>query len=97
MDRWDAGDIPVLAAHPASVGHGLNFQYGGHTVVWTTPDWDLELWDQGNKRVARQGQQHPVVIHVVAGADTIDHAIMDVLNRKASVQGALLAHLESPV
>lgn len=97
VEAWNAGNIPVLAAHPASAGHGLNLQHGGHTVVWTTAPWSLEEWEQANKRLARQGQRHPVVIHTVTSPGTVDEAIMEALNRKASVQDALLAHLESPL
>lgn len=97
ITRWNDGDVPVLALHPASAGHGLNLQHGGHTIVWTSPPWSLEEWSQANKRLARQGQQHPVVIHTVTAPGTVDDAIMEALNRKASVQDALLAHLESPI
>ena len=97
QERWNNGELRVLAAHPKSVGHGLNLQHGGHTAVWSSVDWDLELWDQANKRLARQGQKHPVVIHTVTSPNTVDEAIMEALNRKASVQDALLRHLESPL
>jgi SNF2 family DNA or RNA helicase len=96
IEAWNDGDIPVLLAHPASAGHGLNLQYGGHTIVWTTPDWDLELWQQANKRLARSGQEHPVVIHVIMGGK-IDHLVRASLDDKDVVQGALLEHLESPL
>lgn len=95
--RWNRGEIPVLLVHPASAGHGLNLQYGGHTVVWTGPTWDLEWWDQLNKRVARQGQKHPVVIHVLLANKTVDQMIQARVEGKATVQGNLLAYLESPV
>lgn len=72
VESWNAGQIPVLLAHPASAGHGLNLQRGGHTVVWTTLPWSLEEWQQGNKRVARQGQTHPVVIHTISADHTAD-------------------------
>lgn len=97
IDEWNAGKVPLLLAHPASAGHGLNLQYGGHTVVWTSLDWDLELWEQGNKRVARQGQTHPVVIHLLMGRNTVDHIIRASLDDKAFTQNALLRHLESPL
>lgn len=97
IEAWNAGNVPVLVAHPASAGHGLNLQHGGHTIVWTTPPWSLEEWEQANKRLARQGQKHSVVIHTVTSPSTVDEAIMEALNRKASVQDALLRHLESPL
>ena len=96
--RWNRGEIPVLLAHPQSAGHGLNLQKGpGHTIVWTTLPWSLEEWEQGNKRLLRQGQAHPVVIHTLMSPHTIDPLIRDALAGKTSVQDALLAHLESPL
>jgi SNF2 family DNA or RNA helicase len=95
IERWNAGQVPVLLAHPASVGHGLNLQHGGHTVVWAGLTWSLEEWLQGNKRVARQGQRHPVVIHLLVSPGTVDEAIVRRLTEKTSVQEALLEHLES--
>lgn len=95
VGRWNAGEIPVLLAHPASAGHGLNLQAGGHTIVWTTCSWSLEEWLQGNGRLARQGQQHPVVIHSLVSPGTVDEAIQERLLEKKSVQQALLDHLAS--
>lgn len=102
IKRWNAGALPVLLAHPASAGHGLNLQHGGHTIVWTTLPWNLEEWEQANKRLHRSGQKNPVVIHRVSatgpkGQSTVDHLIHARLTRKASVQDALIAHLESPI
>lgn len=97
IEEWNAGRVPVLLAHPASAGHGLNLQHGGHTVVWTTLPWSLEEWEQGNGRLIRQGQQHPVVVHSILAARTIDHLIQARLETKAHVQNSLLAALESPV
>lgn len=97
IERWNRGEIPVLLAHPASAGHGLNLQYGGHTICWTTLAWDLELWQQGNKRLARQGQKHPVVIHALMAEDSVDHLIYQRLQDKADVQNALLYHLEDVI
>lgn len=95
--RWDRGEVPVLLAHPASIGHGMNLQHGGYTAIWTSPTWDLEHWEQANKRLARQGQKHPVVIHRIQMAGSIDAAIYGALAEKTSVQKALLDHLESPL
>lgn len=97
VSRWNEGDIPVLVAHPASAGHGLNLQHGGHTIVWTSLPWSLEEWQQANKRLARQGQTERVVIHLLMAQGTIDSAIHQRLLEKTSVQDALLAHLESPL
>ena len=97
VGRWNAGTIPVLLAHPASAGHGLNLQHGGHTVVWSTLPWSLEEKLQADKRVARQGQKHPVVIHELIAPKTVDIAIRASLHDKDKTQSALLAHLESPL
>lgn len=97
LDAWNAGKIPVLLAHPASVGHGLNLQHGGHTMVWLTLPWSTEEYQQANKRLARQGQKHPVVIHHLLADNTVDRAILDALGQKISTQDALLKHLESPL
>lgn len=94
---WNRGEIPVLLLHPASAGHGLNLQYGGHTLIWTTLPWSLELYQQTNKRLPRQGQKHPVVIHRLITPRTIDGAKVDVLEEKKTVQQALLDHLDSPL
>lgn len=96
-EDWDAGRIPMLVAHPASIGHGLNMQHGGHTIVWTSPTWSLEQYQQANKRLARQGQKHPVVVHHLLGENTVDRAVLQRLSGKKSVQDALNDHLESPL
>lgn len=95
--RWNAGKIPVLLAHPASIGHGLNLQHGGHTIVWLSLPWSLEEWQQSNKRLARSGQKHPVVIHRLLSPKTVDVTVARALKNKTSVQDALIDHLESPL
>lgn len=97
QERWNAGEFPVLLAHPASIGHGLNLQYGGHHIVWASPTWELELWQQGNGRLVRQGQTEPVVIHSVLRTKTIDQLMRRRLDFKEANQVRLLEHLESPV
>lgn len=97
MEDWNAGRVPLLVAHPASAGHGLNLQHGGHTIVWTSLPWSLEEWQQANKRLARQGQKHPVVIHTLEARGTIDPLIRARLADKTAVQDTLLAYLESPL
>jgi SNF2 family DNA or RNA helicase len=94
IDRWNAGKVPVLLAHPASAGHGLNLQDGGHTIVWSSLPWSLEHWQQSNARLRRQGQQHPVMVHRVMADDTLDLAIRDRLDDKHDAQQALLLHLD---
>jgi SNF2 family DNA or RNA helicase len=95
--EWNRGNVPILVVHPASAGHGLNLQHGGHNIIWTSPTWELELWLQMNKRLLRQGQQHPVVVHTITAKGTVDKIVYDRINRKNMVQQSLLNHLISPV
>lgn len=97
LDDWDAGNVPVLCAHPASASHGLNLQHGGHTIVWTTLTWDAELWEQANRRLSRQGQKNPVIIHRLISPRTVDAAKLVSLQEKVSAQEALQDHLRSVV
>lgn len=88
---WNAGRIPVAALHPASAGHGLNLQAGGNTLVWFGLTWSLELYQQTNARLWRQGQEaDTVVIHHIITKDTIDEQIMAALQRKDRTQSALI-------
>lgn len=91
MDAWNAGDLPILAGHPASIGHGLNLQKGpGHHVAWFTPTWDYELYDQFNRRVWRRGQAAPrVFVHHLLMRDTADAAVRISLETKGAGQQAL--------
>lgn len=93
IERWNDGSIPVLLAHPASAGHGLNLQHGGHTIVWATLPWSLEEHLQANGRLARQGQENPVVVHYLLSPGTIDSYILKRLQEKSDVQTALMTHL----
>ena len=86
---WCAGEIPVGLIHPASAGHGLNLQSGGSTLVWFSLTWSLELYEQLNDRLWRQGQEHTVVIHRIISEGTIDEDIMSALARKDVGQNAL--------
>lgn len=87
---WNAGKVPVLLAHPASAGHGLNLQKGGHTIIWTTLTWDLELWLQANARLDRRGQTEQVIIYLLIAPDTID-VVMDArLNLKEEDQDKVM-------
>lgn len=89
IDRWNAGQVPILLAHPESAGHGLNLQHGGSTIVWASLTWSLEGYLQANARLARQGQTKQVVIHRLICPGTVDEAIASVLAKRASVQDAL--------
>lgn len=90
VKRWNAGEIPLLVAHPASAGHGLNLQAGGSLLVWYGLPWSLELYQQANARLYRQGQQRAVIIHHLVAEGTIDNDVMQALARKADGQQALL-------
>ena len=91
---WNAGAIDILLLHPASSGHGLNLQEGGHLAVWyTLPNWNLELYQQANARIYRQGQKKPVTIYRILAADTIDEDEAEALKRKDITQQALIEAL----
>lgn len=87
---WNGGKIPVAVIHPASAGHGLNLQYGGCTLIWFGLTWSLELYQQTNARLWRQGQKEPVVIHHILTEGTMDEQVMAALNRKDETQAALI-------
>jgi SNF2 family DNA or RNA helicase len=94
---WMKGEVPMLLCHPASAGHGLNLQSGGHTIVWASMTWDLELYMQANGRLDRQGQQHPVVVHKLICPGTVDEDMDARLGGKELTQDDLLDHLRSPI
>ena len=87
---WNDGNIPVACIHPASAGHGLNLQAGGSTLIWFGLTWSLELYQQTNARLWRQGQKETVVIHHIITKDTIDQQILQALLRKEKTQAALI-------
>ena len=91
--RWNRGDIRLLLAHPASAGHGLNLQDGGSLCVWFGLNWSLELYQQFNARLHRQGQTRPVrIVHIVA-AGCIDERVLMALADKDATQKSLLQAL----
>lgn len=92
---WNEGKIKLLLAHPASSGYGLNLQDGGHIIVWLSPTWNLEQYQQANARLFRQGQKQPVIIQHVLAEGTIDNQVMKVLEGKDKEQSALLKALEA--
>jgi SNF2 family DNA or RNA helicase len=93
IDRWNNGEIQMLLAHPASAGHGLNLQRGGALCVWFGLNWSLELYQQFNARLHRQGQTKPVrIIHIVSNG-TIDERVLLVLKDKDATQAYLLSAL----
>lgn len=87
---WNAGKIPLALIHPASAGHGLNLQDGGCTIVWFGLTWSLELYQQLNARLWRQGQKQTVVIHHIITAGTHDEDVMAALEKKDMRQSALI-------
>ena len=95
--EWNAGRIDILLAHPASVAYGLNLQEGGSDVIWFGLNWNLELYQQANARLHRQGQKHTVYIHHLLAAGTVDEDVMSALRRKGDCQAALLEALKARV
>ena len=90
IEDWNSGEIPIGVIHPQSAGHGLNLQAGGSTLIWFSLTWSLELYQQANARLHRQGQTDTVVIHHIVCAGTIDEDVMKALSRKERTQSALI-------
>ena len=94
IKKWNEGRIPVLLANPASTGHGLNLQDGGHIIVWFSQTWRNEVYRQANKRLHRSGQKHPVqIIHIVT-KDTADEEVVPRIDEKEEQQQGLLSALQ---
>ncbi len=91
---WNEGKIDVLLAHPASTAYGLNMQQGGHYIVWFGTGWDLELYQQANARLHRQGQQKPVIVYELVGAGTVDERASSAIREKKNKQQSLLDSLK---
>lgn len=94
---WNNGEIPVAVIHPASAGHGLNIQFGGSTIIWFGLTWSLELYQQTNARLWRQGQKSTVVIHHIIAKDTIDEDVMKALRKKEKIQSALIDSVKARI
>lgn len=90
ISDWNAGTVPLMLAHPASCGHGLNLQEGGHIIVWFGPTWSLELYQQANARLNRQGQDKPVMIYHLIASGTVDERVMEAIQNKSTTQEALI-------
>ena len=90
IDKWNNGEMPVALIHPASAGHGLNLQQGGSTIVWFGLTWSLELYQQLNARLYRQGQKETVVIHHIITKNTIDENVIKALEKKDLSQNSLI-------
>lgn len=96
-DAWNAGEIDVLLAHPASCAYGLNLQNGGHHIVWFGLTWSLEQYEQANKRLHRQGQRHPVIVHHLVVQGGMDEDVIESLRAKGDTQEALMDALKARI
>ena len=90
IEDWNAGKIPIAVIHPASAGHGLNLQSGGSTLIWFGLTWSLELYQQTNARLYRQGQKDTVIVHHIITKNTIDEDVLLALTKKEKTQDALI-------
>jgi len=97
IDDWNQKKVQVMLAHPASAGHGLNLQDGGHIIIWFGLPWSLELYQQANARLHRQGQKQSVIVHHLIAQGTIDERVMSVLGGKAAGQEALLEAVKAMI
>lgn len=96
-DAWNAGEVDVLLAHPASCAYGLNLQNGGHHIVWFGLTWSLEQYEQANKRLHRQGQRHPVIVHHLVVQGSMDEDVIESLRAKGDTQEALMDALKARI
>jgi len=98
IERWNAGEIPIMLAHPASAGHGLNLQFGGHIIIWYNWTHNLEWYQQANKRLHRPGQTETVLIHHIGVKDGLDMRVLNhVLSQKANTQEFLIQALQAEI
>lgn len=97
MQGWNAREIPVAVIHPASAGHGLNLQAGGSTLIWFGLTWSLELYQQTNARLWRQGQKETVVVHHLVAKGTLDEKVMAALEKKDCGQSALVEAVKARI
>lgn len=95
--EWNSGKISLLLAHPASAGHGLNLQAGGNIIVWFGQTWSLELYQQANARLDRQGQTKAVIIHHLVASGTMDEDVLAALDRKSHGQNALMEAVKARI
>ena len=96
-DAWNAGQVDILLAHPASCAYGLNLQQGGHHIVWFGLNWSLELVLQANARLHRQGQREPVIVHRLIVQGGVDEDVAAALGDKDEVQQTLLRSLKARI
>ena len=93
--EWNNGSIPIALIHPASAGHGLNIQSGGHILIWFGLTWSLELYQQTNARLWRQGQDQTVTIHHIITKNTVDEDVLAALGSKDMTQEKLIAAVKA--
>ena len=93
LKAWNAGKVDLLLAHPASTAYGLNMQSGGHVIVWFSTGWNLELYQQANARLHRQGQTVPVSVHNLVATGTVDERMCDALRGKTENQDSVVRRL----
>ena len=96
-DAWNRGEVDVLLAHPASCAYGLNLQEGGRHVIWYTLTWSLELYQQANARLHRQGQEKPVIVHRLLVQGGVDQDVAKALEAKDETQAALIEALKARI
>ena len=96
-EAWNRGEVDVLLAHPASCAYGLNLQEGGHHVIWYTLTWSLELYQQANARLHRQGQEKPVIVHRLLVQGGVDEDVATALEGKDETQAALVEALKARI
>lgn len=96
-DDWNARKIDILLAYPASAAYGLNLQKGGNHVIWFGLNWSLELYQQANKRLHRQGQTEKVIVHHVVVEGGVDEDVMAALEDKGATQERLMEELKARV
>lgn len=95
---WNAGEVDILLAHPVSCGYGLNLQAGGHHAIWFGyPNWALEIYQQANKRLHRQGQKHPVICHHLVVQGGMDEDVIAALHDKGDTQESLMQALKARI
>ena len=97
IEAWNKGQVPMLIMHPASGGHGLNLQFGGNNVVWYGLPWSLELYQQLNARLHRQGQNNTVIVHHIINEGTVDEDIFRALTSKGINQKQLLDDIKASI
>ena len=95
INDWNAGKVQLMLAHPASAGHGINLQAGGNIIVWYGLTWSLELYQQFNARLYRQGQKQRTIIHHIVTSKTEDENVVKALKSKDRTQNNLMNSIKA--